>query len=118
MSATDAIGSLATGSYTVTRHAAGTRVQGRSVPGAVSTFSIIASVQPVTGRQLQDLPEGQRGTETIAIYTRTELKTRSADSEPDLVDNEGVPFEVVRVERWRAFSDVHYRAYAMRTERP
>jgi len=83
-----------------------------------STFSIVASVQPVTGRELKDVPEGQRGDEVRVIYTQTELHMRKAGFQPDVVTLDGEPYEVYKVERFDAFGDTHYRAYAARTKSP
>lgn len=114
----DSITAMATGTYTVTREPAGTYEAGRYVrlsaatpPIAPTTFDIVASIQPLRGRELADLPEGQRGDELRMIYTVTELRTRSASSESDVVTIDGEPWTVIRVERWQSFGAVHYQAY-------
>jgi hypothetical protein len=117
----DSIASLASGTYTVTRTEAGARVQGRYTPGPSTTFEIVASIQPATGRQLRDLPEGQRGDETVAIYTVTELRTRhpgSPGNEPDLVTYRGEPWTVTQVKRWESFGEVHFECLAVRAPDP
>jgi len=113
---TGVIGALGfkTGTYTVTRTAAGTRTLGRYTAGAASTFSIEASVQPVTGRDLQAMPEGQRAEETKVVYTTTELRTRTPAGEPDTIAIDSETWAVTKVERWDAFGDTHYRAYVAR----
>lgn len=103
-----------TGTYTVTRTAVGTRTNGRYTPGATSTFDITASVQPVTGRDLQSLPEGQRAEETRIVYTTTELRTRTATVDPDSISIDSETWAVVKVERWQAFGNTHYRAFVAR----
>lgn len=101
--------------YTVTRKAAGAYSTGYYAPGATTTFAIAASVQPVTGRDLRSLPEGQHAEESRVIYTATELRTRTPTTEPDVITIDGDPWEVTRVERWEFGTDTtHYRAYASR----
>lgn len=83
-----------------------------------TTFAIVASVQPVTGRMLMDLPESQRADETRVVYTETELRTRMNGNDPDVVTLDAEPWTVVKVERFDAFGGTHYRAYVARTENP
>src|SRR5690606_5003111 len=91
---------------------------GRYTPGASTTFSIVASVQPATGRDLRDLPEGQRGDEVRVIYTISELRTRSPAGEPDAVTLDGEPWTVINVKRWESFGEVHFVAMACRAPDP
>lgn len=114
MSLRDAIARFATGTYQVTRAARGTYVNGRYVPSgdAPTVFSIRASVQPVDGRTLESLAEGERESEVRQIFTTTALMTSSDDHEADQVDldGDGDGWVVFRVERYAAFGAVHYRA--------
>lgn len=114
MSLTGAIASFSTGTYTVTRTAAGSSTLGRYTAGATSTFDIVASVQPVTGRDLLAMPEGLRADETRIVYTTTELRALTAASDADVVAIDGEVWGVVQVERWQAFGGTHYRALAAR----
>lgn len=101
MGLSDVISTFATGTYTVTRRAASTYSNGVRVAGSTSTLSITASVQPVTGRELERLPEGMRTTEVVKLYTTTALRT--ADSgDPDHISIDGETYEVQLVERWTA----------------
>jgi len=77
-----------------------------------------ASVQPVDGATLQDLPEGQRTDELRLIFTTTALKARTPTTEPDVVTIDGEPWIIIRAKRWRAFGGAHTEAYAARTEAP
>ncbi len=85
-----------------------------------TTFLMAGSVQPETGAELRDLPEGQRVDEIRVIYTLTELRSRHADNEPDRITLEPSedPWVVIKVQRFDAFGGTHYRAWAARTERP
>lgn len=83
------------------------------------TFTIIAGVQPVDGREVNDLPEGSSMDEVLVLYTESKLITRmdpntnaSVGYDPDSVsiDFWGDGFEdwyVYKVEKFTA----HYRAY-------
>lgn len=111
---TGVIGAFATGSYTVTRTAAGATALGRYTAGSTSSFDIAASVQPVSGRDLLALPEGLRADETRIVYTTTELRALTSASDTDAITIDGETWDVVRVERWQAFGGTHYRALAAR----
>lgn len=118
MALVDVIASFATGTYSVTRTAAGAYTVGRYAAGGTSTFSIEASVQPVTGRDLKKVPEGHHADELRIVYTTTELRTRAPGSEPDVVTIDSEPWHVVRFERWQAFGGTHFRAWCARRVTP
>lgn len=120
MSLVGVIASFATGTYTVSRPATGSYVDGRWQAGAPSTFDITASIQPARGRELAILGEGQHGPEIRVCYTTSDL--RATPGGCDVVTIDGERWNVVRVERWQAFggdaSGNHWRAYLARNERP
>lgn len=107
-----AIASLATGTYLVTRRAASTYVDGVATPGAETTFNTVAVAVPVSGRELQRLPEGMRSREVMRIFTEDELRTVQPGSDPDLVSIDGYLFEVQAVSRWVAGG--YYEAFAVK----
>ena len=88
---------------TVTRYAAGSYVNGTYVSGAISTFSAIMSVQPMTGRELLNLPEAQRTRNIVKGYCPTQLYTaqQSASKKADLVTVGTKTYEVQNVEHWQ-----------------
>lgn len=100
------------GSYTVTRTAAGTLVLGRSTPGATSSFSIEAVVQPLNQRELQVVPEGRRATDVRSIHTATAL--RADPWGPDVVTIGGEAYAVYSVGRFELRGTIAYRCYAAR----
>lgn len=66
---------LGTATITRRRYAAGSRgADGRWVEGTATDTSIVASVQPASGEELQRLPEGERTRVAIQVYTATELR--------------------------------------------
>lgn len=110
MSLRDAISSVGikTGDYTVTRTAVGSyNGSGIYVPGATSTFTISASIQPTSGRDLLALPEGQRTQENRTVYTETELKTRTPTTDPDKISIDGETWEVKTATRHYGHGGVH-----------
>ena len=127
MGLADVIARFGTGTYQVTRPAIGTWVDGHYVnEGAPSTFPIDASVQPMSGRDLRDLPEGMHAEDVRRLWTRTELRTAStqigasssnASSEPDVVSIDGEDYRVVRVEHF-AILDDFYRVLVARLGAP
>ncbi len=121
-----AIASLTQGGpYTVTRRAAGSYVDGHYVAATGTTsFTAAGSLQPlpdgsapVGGRQLMDLPEGQRGDDVRVLYTLVALHSREV-GDPDIITIDGENYVVIRVERFDAFGDTHYRCYLSRVVRP
>jgi len=102
----DLISSYATGTYTVSRISAGssTYVAGRRQAGSTSTFSIPAVVVPLSGMDLQRLPEGFQSQQTIAIYTTVELKTASSDTaqDADQLNYQGQQYQIENVEHWES----------------
>lgn len=107
MSLTGVIDVFQSGTYTFTRTAKGSFTNGRYTKGATSNFSAIASIQPVTGRELQALPEAYHEKEVKIVFTKTALQ---AGTHPDQVTIDSVLYEVFKVEKWDAFGDTHYRA--------
>lgn len=105
---------LGVGTLTVTRTATGSRTKGLYTPGATSTFSIVASVQPVSGDEVKDLQEAQDADEIKSFWTITELRGRTPSTEPDLVTLEGRTWQVIKVTRWDAFDATHYIVYVAR----
>lgn len=101
--------------YTVTRaNGAGAYVNGLWVPGGTTTFDIVASIQPISGREKQQLPEGFHTKEIRVVYTTTALQTQNGDALPDTVSIDGESWSVIRFERWQAFGGVHHVAYIAR----
>jgi hypothetical protein len=110
MSLLDVIGDFQTGTYQVTRGTSnGYDVHGRAIADTTSTFYIIASVQPLTGRDLLVLTEGQRGEETQWLYTSTEMRTRQTAQAPDVVTVNGKPWTLMSVETWVTPDEIFYR---------
>ena len=117
MTVSGAIASLASGTYSLRRRTrAALDAYGRS-SGAMSDtlLSIPASVQPVSGTDVERLPQG--GGESVAdwvvVYAATELSagSASANRDADRLTYRGEEYEVQSVEPWNE-SGGYYRALA------
>lgn len=107
------------GEETVTgvRYAAGTRSAGVFVPGATSPLSILASVQPAEGEDLELLPEGQRTKTVLKLYTETLVKTASetAATLADVLTIDSKNYQVHHVEQQRSVIP-HYKVLVVRVQ--
>lgn len=101
--------SFKTGTYAVTRRGPATYVNGRKTDAAPTVVNVDGCVQPVTGRDLQRLPEGRRGGETIKILTVVELFTEDASHAADTLSIDGYTWEVASAERWGTMAS-YYRS--------
>lgn len=105
-----------TGTYQVNRPTGDVYVNGiLQAVSTASSFSIDAVVTPVSGPDLQNLPEAQRIEDVRSIRTATELRTRQGDVGPDEITIGGSVFEVFRVSGpWTLEGETHWRAFASR----
>jgi len=94
---------------TVTRQSPGSYVSGRFVPAAASTESAAGSIQPLSGHDLLQLPEGDRQRGAHKIYTAYALENGDIVTRAD-----GSRHEVQQVKDYTAFSLPHYKALLMR----
>ena len=102
---------------TLRRYSAGSLVNGRWVQGTPTDSTITASIQPVTGEEMQSLPEGRRDSEHYKMFTSTLIETvqgSGTDLNADRVLFFSKEFEVYRVEPWQNnsnFGVVNHYAY-------
>lgn len=87
----DAIAEMQTGAYRVRRPSAPTVAKGRATPGAPTILEIAGSLQPMSGREMQRLPEGMRERELLQFFTPTEMRSG------DVLEYGGYDWEVDRV---------------------
>ena len=89
---------------TVERPGADTYLAGELTPGASTSFSVVASVQPLSGVERQDLPEGYRTRGRFKMYVQgaTQLQTTNLTTQQreDVVTYKGRRFEVVSWLDW------------------
>lgn len=108
------IAKLSAGTVQRVRHEAGTYNKGRWSEGAETITTITASVQPVTGKELELLPETFRARGTVKIYSTTELfqGSRELGQSPDSIIWNGKRYEVDTVEDWSALGG-YWKAFAV-----
>ncbi|MFU8806540.1 MAG: hypothetical protein ACNA8W_22205 [Bradymonadaceae bacterium] len=75
---------------------------GRSVIAVLNSTTIQASVQPLTDRQREVLPEGIRTRVEKRLYSKSDFRTADqlTGTPSDYVLYNGETFEVVAVKRW------------------
>lgn len=108
MSLLESIYGFQTGTYTVTRRAEGTFVDGIYVPnGSPTTFTIRGVIQPAReiqrvtgGRDMREREQNQYVDDVQIIHTDTEIYTRRPGYDPDQITHDGSQWIVLRVERW------------------
>jgi len=83
-----------TGNYAVTRHSAGAYVDGRWAAAAATNLNVAGVVQPVTGKDLQLLPEGTAISDSRKVWTTTELLPS------DAITIGGKVYNVISVMPW------------------
>lgn len=85
-------------------------VTGLPVAGTVTTFTEKGNVQPLTGKDLQQVPEGERELEQLIIYTKFQLQ----NADVVVRDLNGKRCKVLRVEQWNSKTGkvAHFRARA------
>ncbi|MCP3685999.1 MAG: hypothetical protein GY861_25420 [bacterium] len=100
---------------TVTRYGAGTIDDyGEYTNGSTSTVSITASVQPVTGKNLESLPEGRQTKEAYYLFTDTELLTSRDKNKADTTEIFSDTYEVINIEKWQNNLINHYKVTVSR----
>lgn len=87
---------------------------GREIDGPTTTFTIVACVQPTTGRDLRVLVEAGITTESKVIYTESELRTRQNGGEPDVVTIRGERYAVYNAKTWDTPEETYYRCLVAR----
>jgi len=97
-------------SVAVERYAAGTWTNGKYTKGAKTDISIFASVQPADGREIDQLPEGDRTKVHKEIFSTSELKLN------DIITYDGERYEVHKLSDWSPYCTQHFEAMAVRIE--
>lgn len=99
---------------TVKRFAGGKYVKGRWVADEESeTLQIMASVQPVTNDDMQNLPEGKRIERAVKIYTDELLRVEGTDEQGDIILWQGREYRVIAIAPNQMGVISHYRYYAV-----
>ena len=88
----------------ITRRAAGTHdaTSGLYVQGADSAVVATASLQPLSMREIEALPEGIRQRASFKLYTATELHPTDPTTQAlgDQFTHNGITYEVTGLQNW------------------
>lgn len=76
----------------------------QAAPATETQSNIVASVQPVTGRELERLEAGRRSAVTLKIYTEADVRTADARAGTlaDRIVIDGQTYEVEQTETYGA----------------
>jgi len=100
----------------VTRYDSVSIVKGRHISGSdtTSTINITASAQPLTGKEMETLPENRRNTSAYKVFTETELQTSNDATglKPDRLTLFGKLCEIIQVQAWQNGLINHYECIA------
>lgn len=101
----DLIASLNGTTLTFKRKAKGSYVRGLWVDGDEEEVSIFASVQPLGGKDLMRIPEGDRTRKRLKLYSADEalISLRVDLIESDVIPYDGSSYQVESVEKWPSY---------------
>ena len=74
-----------------------------------TSFTITASIQPTTGKELEFLPESAFLTESIKIFSKEPLTSAIPSGYGDIVVYNGSRYQVARSMQWKT----HCESYAI-----
>jgi hypothetical protein len=95
----------------------GAFINRRWVEGLADTFTIKASVHPISIEEMHLFPEGFRDRMAYVLYTNTELKTSKPNNKnPDVVVLNDDKYQVIRVEKWDNTPLSHYRLTVVKVD--
>ena len=109
--------------YTVTHYTDGAYTAGLPNQGTASTFEIRASIQPMSGDELQRASEGLRATHGIKLYASRAVVLRTVEAQgaqADRITYDGRVYQIQRVQPYTPGSPiphVRYEAFASETGR-
>ena len=91
-----------TGSYNITRMNAGSYVDGRYVPGTTETLSLKGSMQPIGGRDIEMVEEGERITDYYTFWSLERLSLANTVSlgRADVITINNETYKVVGTRIW------------------
>ena len=97
---------------TITQYGDPTYIKGRAVQGVSISNSGLASIQPLNGKEILQLAEGDREKESIKVFTDQVALINNAD----LIRASGDIFELQGVKNWMDHTIPHYRGVGVKRE--
>ena len=111
---------LGTLTIPVTRYTSVSIVKGRHVPGSdvTSSFNTIGSVQPMTAKDMETLPEGRRDRGGFKLFTKDLLLNTDIPNtlKSDRVTIEGSLYEVIQSQNWKNGIINHFKALVVQID--
>ena len=106
---------------TVTRFAEAVTFEGYKQPAEETTFDINASIQPLMGRDVEDLkqlPEGMSTEGVVKVFSVEELRAGSVknNTESDRFEYKGLTYQIELVKDWSDLGN-YYESFAVRVDR-
>jgi hypothetical protein len=104
---------------TVTRHSAGSFVEGDWVEGTAITIIVNANVQPFSDYQVMMLAESDRTKNWVLLFTSDMMRSKKEGSSGYGADHfvwDGDTYEVMRTNKWSMRVVDHYEVRAVRIE--
>lgn len=105
------------------RPSPGNYVDGRWVEGGFTDTIITASIQPLSGQEMQSLPEARRLSENYKMYTSFQVRTveeAGSDQNADRVVFFGNEYEIHQINTWQNNSNFvivnHYKYWVSRID--
>lgn len=86
---------------TIYRQNPGSYVNGQWIPAGETPIAITASIQPLTGEELQSVPEGRRNRKNYNLFTSTFVELVHNGANPDQIDIFGERYELIKVDVWQ-----------------
>jgi len=96
-------------SFTVYKTTRNPDENGRAVVEEIS-ITVRGVIQPSSGEDLDRLDVGDRGNQTITVWTSTPLSTGTGEELPDEVEWRGTRYMVRQVKDWEDYGPGFYRA--------
>jgi len=87
---------------------------GRLEPATSQALTIMASIHPLAGKQVLNLPEGRRDSGGYVLYTTALLELPTKGKLGDTLSIHGDQYEVLAVEHWGNDLLPHNRYYCGR----
>lgn len=91
---------------------AGTFTSGRWVETAGTPRTILGTIQPLSGKEREALPEGRRTKASAKIYTSDTLTVLGGSQNPDRISWDGITYEVLSVET-RSAGVINHNKYTL-----
>lgn len=104
-------------SMTRRRYILGTYINGKYAEGTATDTPFKGTAQPVSGDEMELLPEARRGSEAMWVISDPTFDIRTAKENShnaDWISIDGDWFEVLEARRWKNSIIPHYRALVVR----